>query len=55
MKDGSDAIADWPILNAMINAINGRLGECTTVVVLVLAASIHAGMVAVDGSDIEVD
>jgi urocanate hydratase len=23
MKDGSDAIADWPILNAMINAVNG--------------------------------
>jgi urocanate hydratase len=23
MKDGSDAIADWPILNAMLNAISG--------------------------------
>ena len=23
MKDGSDAIADWPILNALANAING--------------------------------
>jgi urocanate hydratase len=23
MKDGSDAISDWPILNAMINAVNG--------------------------------
>ena len=23
MKDGSDAIADWPILNAMINAVGG--------------------------------
>ena len=23
MLDGSDAIADWPILNAMINAVNG--------------------------------
>lgn len=23
MKDGSDAIADWPLLNAMINAVNG--------------------------------
>jgi urocanate hydratase len=23
MKDGSDAIADWPILNAMVNAVNG--------------------------------
>ena len=23
MKDGSDAVADWPILNAMINAVIG--------------------------------
>jgi urocanate hydratase len=23
MLDGSDAIADWPILNALINAVNG--------------------------------
>ncbi len=23
MKDGSDAVADWPILNAMINAVGG--------------------------------
>jgi urocanate hydratase len=23
MQDGSDAISDWPILNAMINAVNG--------------------------------
>ena len=23
MKDGSDAISDWPILNALINAVNG--------------------------------
>ena len=23
MKDGSDAIADWPLLNAMINAVGG--------------------------------
>ncbi len=23
MKDGSDAIADWPILNAMLNAVSG--------------------------------
>jgi urocanate hydratase len=23
MKDGSDAIADWPILNALINAVSG--------------------------------
>jgi urocanate hydratase len=23
MKDGSDAVADWPILNALLNAANG--------------------------------
>ncbi len=23
MKDGSDAVADWPILNALINSVNG--------------------------------
>lgn len=23
MRDGSDAIADWPILNALINAVSG--------------------------------
>ena len=23
MKDGSDAIADWPVLNALVNAVNG--------------------------------
>ncbi|GMU06247.1 urocanate hydratase [Corallococcus caeni] len=23
MKDGSDAVADWPILNALVNAVNG--------------------------------
>lgn len=23
MKDGSDAVGDWPLLNAMINAVNG--------------------------------
>src|SRR3989338_5913266 len=23
MKDGSDAVADWPLLNALINAVNG--------------------------------
>jgi urocanate hydratase len=23
MKDGTDAVADWPILNALLNAVNG--------------------------------
>jgi urocanate hydratase len=53
MKDGSDAIADWPILNAMINAVNGA----SWVSVhhgggVGIGYSIHAGMVIVaDGTD----
>ena len=28
MRDGSDAIADWPLLNALVNTVGGRhLGE----------------------------
>ena len=27
MRDGSDAIADWPLLNALINAVGGHMGE----------------------------
>jgi urocanate hydratase len=53
MKDGSDAIADWPLLNAMLNTAcgaswvslhhGGGVG---------IGYSIHAGMVAVaDGTD----
>jgi urocanate hydratase len=53
MKDGSDAIADWPILNALINSVNGAswvsfhhgggVG---------IGYSLHAGMVIVaDGTD----
>jgi len=53
MLDGSDAIADWPILNAMINAVNGAswvsfhhgggVG---------IGYSLHAGMVIVaDGTE----
>lgn len=53
MKDGSDAIADWPILNAMINAVNGA----SWVSVhhgggVGMGYSIHAGMVIVaDGTE----
>ncbi|HYO76715.1 MAG TPA: urocanate hydratase, partial [Thermoanaerobaculia bacterium] len=53
MKDGSDAIADWPILNAMINAVNGA----TWVSVhhgggVGIGYSLHAGMVIVaDGTE----
>ncbi|MBI3073406.1 MAG: urocanate hydratase [Deltaproteobacteria bacterium] len=52
MKDGSDAIADWPILNALLNAANGA----TWVSVhhgggVGIGYSIHAGLVAVaDGT-----
>jgi len=52
MIDGSDAIADWPILNALLNAIGGA----TWVSVhhgggVGIGKSIHAGMVVVaDGS-----
>ena len=53
MKDGSDAVGDWPILNAMLNAVNGAswvsfhhgggVG---------IGYSLHAGMVIVaDGTD----
>ncbi|MDJ0840970.1 MAG: urocanate hydratase [Acidobacteriota bacterium] len=53
MKDGSDAVADWPILNALINTANGA----SWVSVhhgggVGLGYSIHAGMVIVaDGSE----
>ena len=52
MKDGSDAIADWPILNALLNAVGGA----SWVSVhhgggVGIGFSIHAGMVIVaDGT-----
>lgn len=52
MKDGSDAIADWPLLNAMINAVNGA----SWVSIhhgggVGMGYAIHAGMVIVaDGT-----
>jgi urocanate hydratase len=52
MKDGSDAIADWPILNALINSVGGA----SWVSVhhgggVGMGYSLHAGMVIVaDGS-----
>ena len=54
MKDGSDAIADWPILNGLLNAISGA----TWVAIhhgggVGIGYSIHAGMVIVaDGSSL---
>lgn len=53
MKDGSDAIADWPILNALLNVASGA----TWVSVhhgggVGIGYSIHAGVVVVaDGTD----
>lgn len=53
MKDGSDAVADWPILNALINAVNGA----TWVSVhdgggVGIGYSLHTGQVMVlDGTD----
>ena len=53
MRDGSDAIADWPILNALLNAVNGA----SWVSVhhgggVGIGLSIHAGMVIVaDGEE----
>jgi urocanate hydratase len=52
MRDGSDAIADWPILNALLNAVAGA----TWVSVhhgggVGIGYSIHAGMCLVaDGT-----
>ncbi|MCL4315013.1 MAG: urocanate hydratase [Candidatus Thermoplasmatota archaeon] len=53
MKDGSDAIADWPILNALLNAVSGATwvsvhhGGGTGI-----GNSIHAGFVLVaDGTE----
>ena len=53
MKDGSDAVADWPILNALINTAGGA----SWVSVhhgggVGIGYSIHAGVVIVaDGSE----
>lgn len=52
MKDGSDVVADWPILNALINSVNGA----SWVSIhhgggVGMGYSIHAGMVIVaDGT-----
>ncbi|HEY3342170.1 MAG TPA: urocanate hydratase, partial [Anaerolineae bacterium] len=52
MRDGSDAIADWPLLNALVNAVNGA----TWVSIhhgggVGIGYSIHAGQVIVaDGT-----
>jgi len=54
MMDGSDAIADWPLLNALVNTSSGA----TWVSIhhgggVGIGRSIHAGMVVVaDGTDL---
>jgi urocanate hydratase len=54
MRDGSDAIADWPLLNALLNTASGA----TWVSIhhgggVGIGRSIHAGMVCVaDGTDL---
>ena len=54
MKDGSDAVADWPILNALINTAAG--GSWISVHHgggVGMGYSLHAGMVVVaDGTDL---
>jgi urocanate hydratase len=56
MKDGSDAIGDWPILNAMINAVNGAswvsLHHGGGVGI---GYSMHSGMVIVADGTLEAD
>lgn len=56
MKDGSDAIADWAVLNALLSAVNGAswvsLHHGGGVGI---GYSIHAGMVAVADGTAEMD
>jgi urocanate hydratase len=56
MRDGSDAIADWPVLNALVNASSGA----TWVSVhhgggVGIGYSLHAGMVIVADGSIDAD
>jgi urocanate hydratase len=56
MKDGSDAIADWPILNALLNAVGGA----SWVSVhhgggVGIGLAIHAGMVVVCDGTVEAE
>nr|WP_084062253.1 urocanate hydratase [Desulfofundulus thermosubterraneus] len=54
MPDGSDAIADWPVLNGLLNAISGAsLVSVQQGGGVGIGYSIHAGMtVIVDGSEL---
>jgi urocanate hydratase len=57
MADGSDAIADWPLLNALVNTSSGAAWVSIHHGGGVgIGRSIHAGMVCVaDGSDLAAD
>jgi len=54
MKDGTDAVADWPILNALLNAVNGAAWVSVHHGGGVgIGLSIHAGLAVVaDGTDL---
>jgi len=53
MKDGTDAVADWPILNALLNAVNGAAWVSVHHGGGVgMGLSIHAGLAVVaDGTE----
>jgi urocanate hydratase len=56
MKDGSDAVSDWPLLNALVNAVNGA----SWVSIhhgggVGMGYSQHAGMVIVADGTLEAD
>ncbi len=53
MKDGSDAVADWPLLNALLNAVNGAdLVSIHQGAGSGMGGSISAGMTVIaDGTD----
>ena len=53
MRDGTDAVADWPILNALLNAVNGAAWVSVHHGGGVgMGLSIHAGLAVVaDGTD----
>jgi urocanate hydratase len=53
MMDGSDAVSDWPLLNALLNTASGATWvSCIMAAVSAWAISQHSGMVVLcDGSE----
>ena len=52
MKDGSDAVADWPLLNLMSNAVNGATWVSFHHGGVGMGYSLHSGVVVVaDGTE----